>query len=75
MDQDRSGRTISIILYIADQGNAATPCAKSIALVKLYFCFAMTLSAIFLYVAAGTILLLRSWLLFAYGRPSIIFCE
>lgn len=76
--QGRSGRTTSIILYIADQGNAATPRApraKSVSLVKLYFCFAMTLSAIFLYVAAGTIFLLRSWLLFAYGRPSIIFCE
>ena len=44
---------------------------------QIYFagCLAITLSAIFLYVASGIIFFLTRSVLDLYGRPSMIFCE
>src|SRR5689334_25140441 len=48
-------------------GNARHRCALN------YFCFATIWSLIFEYVAAGTIFLRSSSVLFLYGRPATIF--
>ncbi len=67
--------TIPSAFTRGSQDSALSPATGVNAYLLYFFCFAITLSLILSYVACGTMLLVTSWRLLAYGLPAIIFCE